>query len=786
MSLLKFGFTKKTVDCNTDGSRDMAQQLDKSDNEIEIHEIAHPAVTESGEVGSTNTQHLKESQRLLRDPANPVESEFIDNEIKLGPVQFDSLSCRHNSGRGFRKEWTESRMWLEYSKSLDKVFCFPCRIFAHHLDKAKVRGHECFITRGYNDWQHALATNRGFQKHELSDVHKMSCEMLLNRKRQLDGDQKGIGGIVSAAYHEMLEREEVERQKNRKYIGKLASVMQLLMRLGLPVRGHRESDDSLHRGNFREIIELIRHSDTSLDGYLNGCPSNAHYLSPESQNSLIEAIGDEVLSIVIYEAQQAEFFSVTMDETTDLSHKEQVTIVIRYCNADFTAVERLLAVTDSDLTTGQALADIMLQTLQKYKFDLSKLVGQSYDGAASMSGRHSGVQTIIRKTAPNAHYNHCRSHSSNLVVVKSCQKTQFGRNFFGILEQLFVMIEGSTKRHGWFMSIQEEAGLQKKAMKALSDTRWNCQGRSVEVVRTRLAAVNETLSKIADESSDRKVIGEAAGLLSCTSQFEFVLAVEFFARLLSPLDVLTKALQGPDSTLHSVVILTEAAMKSLQELRTDLDAVIASARELAVANDISTEPKDHRRRKVSRRIDSGEHEVSLSALDELKRQVLEIVDISLNELKSRFMDDASELYLLVGALMQSDADKDQLHAHVTNLYPDLIDADVVVAQYDLVRKTSAWLTATSLQDRAKACPPCMEELRRLYSILIAVPVTSAGCERVFSKLALIKNKLRSTMAQDRLQYLVLCSVERDVLKQASLDNIVDRFAHAENRRIRLI
>ena len=166
--------------------------------------------------------------------------------------------------------------------------------------------------------------------------------------------------------------------------------------------------------------------------------------------------------------------------------------------------------------------------------------------------------------------------------------------------------------------------------------------------------------------------------------------------------------------------------------------------------------------------------------------MLEIVDISLNELKSRFMDDASELYLLVGALMQSDADKDQLHAHVTNLYPDLIDADVVVAQYDLVRKTSAWLTATSLQDRAKACPPCMEELRRLYSILIAVPVTSAGCERVFSKLALIKNKLRSTMAQDRLQYLVLCSVERDVLKQASLDNIVDRFAHAENRRIRLI
>jgi hypothetical protein len=286
--------------------------------------------------------------------------------------------------------------------------------------------------------------------------------------------------------------------------------MQMLMRLGLASRGHRESENSLNRGNFRELIDLLRQSDTFLDKQLSARPCNAHYLSPESQNDLIEAIGDEVLSTIVREATAAEFFAVTMDETTDLSHLEQIAIVVRYCDENFNPIERLLSLTESATVTGQALAEVMLSVLEKHGFYLSKLCAQTYDGAAAMSGVHSGVQTIIRQRAPHAHYNHCRSHSSNLVVVKSAQSTKFGRNFFGILEQLFVMIEGSAKRHSWFVDSQTALGLSPKALKALSDTRWNCQGRSVEVVRTRLKAINNTLIKIRDESSDRKVIGEAA------------------------------------------------------------------------------------------------------------------------------------------------------------------------------------------------------------------------------------------------------------------------------------
>jgi len=90
-------------------------------------------------------------------------------------------------------------------------------------------------------------------------------------------------------------------------------------------------------------------------------------------------------------------------------------------------------------------------------------------------------------------------------------------NFFGVLEQL----------------------LHPKPLKGLSDPRWNCQGRTDEVVRSHLQSVNETLQRIRDKSADRKETGDAVGLLACTSKFEFAIALVFFSKILSPLDTLT-------------------------------------------------------------------------------------------------------------------------------------------------------------------------------------------------------------------------------------------------------
>ena len=85
-------------------------------------------------------------------------------------------------------------------------------------------------------------------------------------------------------------------------------------------------------------------------------------------------------------------------------------------------------------------------------------------------------------------------------------------------------------------------------------------------------------------------------------------------------------------------------------------------------------------------------------------------------------------------LMDTNTTSEQLHDLIECLYPDTVDADVVASQFNAVRRLQAWTDATTLQQRALASPASLVELRKMYRIMIAVPVTSSECERTFSKL----------------------------------------------------
>jgi hypothetical protein len=63
-----------------------------------------------------------------------------------------------------------------------------------------------------------------------------------------------------------------------------------------------------------------------------------------------------------------------------------------------------------------------------------------------------------------------------------------------------------------------------------------------------------------------------------------------------------------------------------------------------------------------------------------------------------------------------------------------------------------------------------------YRILIIVLVTVASTERSFSKLKLLKNHLRSTMSQERLNGLVMCTIERTILENVDLNTVLDDFS----------
>ena len=86
----------------------------------------------------------------------------------------------------------------------------------------------------------------------------------------------------------------------------------------------------------------------------------------------------------------------------------QVAISIRY-TSDKTGIpeENLIAVIESQSSTGEALSGILLDVLQQLGLDLNNLVGQGYDGGSNMRGDIQGVQSRIRAKCPKALYTWC-------------------------------------------------------------------------------------------------------------------------------------------------------------------------------------------------------------------------------------------------------------------------------------------------------------------------------------------------------------------------------------------
>jgi hAT family C-terminal dimerisation region len=71
----------------------------------------------------------------------------------------------------------------------------------------------------------------------------------------------------------------------------------------------------------------------------------------------------------------------------------------------------------------------------------------------------------------------------------------------------------------------------------------------------------------------------------------------------------------------------------------------------------------------------------------------------------------------------------------------------------------------------------------LYTFLLTLPITVASNERGFSKMKLLKNRLRSTLTAEKFENLMLCAVEKDVLDAADLSVLADEWAATKKRRI---
>ena len=131
-----------------------------------------------------------------------------------------------------------------------------------------------------------------------------------------------------------------------------------------------------------------------------------NWLSHDVQNKLLEIMRLERL---LDSVKVSTYYSIIVDEATDVSFKEQVSLCLRYMSDDTNGMhEDFVGMHETGSTTAETLTLLIKDALCRFGLDLRNCRGQAYDGALNMSGRLSGVQGA---QYPKAIYIHCFCHS---------------------------------------------------------------------------------------------------------------------------------------------------------------------------------------------------------------------------------------------------------------------------------------------------------------------------------------------------------------------------------------
>lgn len=195
---------------------------------------------------------------------------------------------------------------------------------------------------------------------------------------------------------------------------------------------------------------LIAQYDKVVETRLQHGPRNA---SASIQNEILHILGDCVRTFVCDGVREAGVYTLLVDETKDLSKKEQISISLRFVDNKAVIHEHFLSFVHATEVNAECLTKYIKDALQSFNLDPKCIVSQGYDGANVMSGKCSGVQQRLRTSvAPYAIYIHCYAHTLNLVLVDNIA---LASEFFVLAESLYVFVS-TTKAHVIFMAKQRE------------------------------------------------------------------------------------------------------------------------------------------------------------------------------------------------------------------------------------------------------------------------------------------------------------------------------------------
>jgi len=766
-------------------------------------------ITAPDPTASTLTNYDSQANDIgvaLLSPLNDgIKKKLLTNPISLpSNDKFPFSEHRKNNKLVkcyLRKHHLEAFPWLSYSPFSKGVYCKYCSLFA----PSNVGVSKCSTEVGYlvkkplTNFSKLVGKDGALSKHDNARYHKDAIGAAQDFLRTFAEPEKVIVNMLNDGRLKQI-------MENRSRLLPIIDTIITLGRQNIPLRGHRDdgallnlpdSGTIVNEGNFREILKLrVRAGDTSLKKHLESCGQKATYISKTTQNELIQICGDLITEKIVSRVETNNFYSIIFDETTDISHRSQLALIIRYkfnqqIREDFISfidVHEVLFTNKSQepKITGSLLGQAVIALMQNKNLNISNCVGICTDTCNLMVGEQKGAVNEILKHATNAIHTRCYSHSLNLSLSRTIN-VQSLRNCFGNIKEIISFFNSSAKRN---FTLKQKLNSQ---LHSLCETRWVQRHESLLIFEKGLEHIISALETISTWD-DIKCSSKAECFLNMLLNTTFIVSLKSLIFVFQITYRLSVYLQNENIQTCEATELISNVKKILNSRRENAETHFHNVWKevehfLSIYDLTPTMPR------IVAKQTKRPNPSSCTSPEEYFRISIFIpmLDFVINDFDTRFNSTSIELALfslIPGKLKKMDLSLSELTHILWEKYSSLLllrmphghflDINVFMQEIELWRLECISHDVTDAMAALDVSKDKYPNIHTLLTIFCSLPVTTSSAERSFSTLKRLKTWLRGNMSEKRLVGLALLNCHPDINLEP--EEVLDRFAKNKSRK----
>ena len=256
--------------------------------------------------------------------------------------------------------------------------------------------------------------------------------------------------------------------------------------------------------------------------------------------------------------QQCSFYSLMVDESTDVTTTQTLIIYIRFVNKEGQVMSRFFELAKLTGATAEAILQTLLEVMEARHLPVEKLFGIATDGASVMTGSRSGITTRIKRKNPFALSVHCIAHRLALASGQAADNIPYLKRYQHYINTIYKYYHYSPKHSNTLEHLQSVLDCAERKFQQIFHTRWLSFDGAVQAVLNHLEPLMSAL--ISDSSTDPT----AKGILVFITTFSFLATTHLLADILPLLAKLSKSFQRQCMDFSSVNDCLQATIRGIQ------------------------------------------------------------------------------------------------------------------------------------------------------------------------------------------------------------------------------